>query len=62
MNARTCTRTHRHTHAHMYVYAQSIGQLTYLRPFVEDFSPAWLAGNSMALVAGAMALVYIAGV
>jgi hypothetical protein len=46
----------------MYVYAQSIGQLTYLRPFVEDFSPAWLAGNSMALVAGAMALVYIAGV
>ncbi|KAF5829197.1 SecY/SEC61-alpha family [Dunaliella salina] len=39
---------------------QALGQLTYLRPFVEDFSPVWLASNSMALVAGAMALVYIA--
>lgn len=40
--------------------SQSIGQLTYIRPFVEDFNPAWLAGSSCALVAGAMALVYIA--
>ncbi len=39
---------------------QSIGQLTYIRPFVEDFSPAWLAGSTCALTAGAMALVYIA--
>jgi preprotein translocase subunit SecY len=27
---------------------------------VEDFSPAWLAGNTLALTAGAMALVYLA--
>ncbi len=39
---------------------QSIGTLTYLRPFVEDFSPGWLAGSTCGLVAGAMALVYIA--
>ena len=31
-----------------------------LRPYVEDFSPAWLAGNTCALTAGALALVYIA--
>ncbi len=37
-----------------------MGQLFYIRPFVDDFSPAWLAGSSTALVAGAMALVYIA--
>jgi protein transport protein SEC61 subunit alpha len=39
---------------------QSVGTLTYIRPFVDDFSPVWLAGSSCALVAGAMALVYIA--
>lgn len=43
------------------MHTQALGQLTYLRPFVEDFSPMWLATNTMALVAGAMALVYIAG-
>lgn len=41
--------------------AQSIGQLTYIRPFVDDFSPTWVASSSCALVAGAMALLYIAG-
>jgi preprotein translocase subunit SecY len=39
---------------------QAVGQLTYIRPFVEDFNPGWLAGSSCALVAGAMSLVYIA--
>jgi len=46
--------------AFVFAIVQALGQLTYLRPFVEDFSPVWLASNSMALVAGAMALVYIA--
>lgn len=39
---------------------QSLGQLTYLRPYVEDFNATWLLSNSMALTAGAMALVYLA--
>jgi preprotein translocase subunit SecY len=39
---------------------QAVGQLTYLRPYVTDFSPEWLAGSALALVAGAMSLVYIA--
>ncbi|GFR48827.1 hypothetical protein Agub_g10780 [Astrephomene gubernaculifera] len=39
---------------------QAAGQLFYIRPYVEDFTPAWLAGSSCALVAGALALVYIA--
>lgn len=39
---------------------QAVGQLTYIRPFVDDFSPGWLASSTCALVAGAMALVYIA--
>lgn len=34
--------------------------MTYIRPYVDDFSPMWLAGNACALTAGAMALVYIA--
>ena len=37
-----------------------MGQLTYLRPYVTDFTPEWLAGSTLALVAGAMSLVYIA--
>jgi hypothetical protein len=39
---------------------QSLGQLTYLRPYVDDFTPTWLVTNSLALTAGAMALVYLA--
>jgi protein transport protein SEC61 subunit alpha len=39
---------------------KAVGQLTYLRPYVTDFSPEWLAGSTLALVAGAMSLVYIA--
>lgn len=40
---------------------QAVGQLTYIRPYVTDFSPEWLLGSSMSLVAGAMALIYVAG-
>jgi preprotein translocase SecY subunit len=46
--------------AFVFAIAQAVGQLTYIRPYVEDFSPAWLAGSTAALVAGAMALVYTA--
>lgn len=40
---------------------QAVGQLSYIRPYVTDFSPEWLASSSLALVAGAMGLIYIAG-
>ncbi|PNW72115.1 hypothetical protein CHLRE_16g681900v5 [Chlamydomonas reinhardtii] len=46
--------------AFAFAIVQAVGQLFYIRPFVDDFSPAWVAGSSTALVAGAMALVYIA--
>lgn len=39
---------------------QAVGQLTYIRPYVTDFTPEWVFGSATALVAGAMALVYIA--
>ena len=38
----------------MFAIAQAVGQLTYLRPYVTDFSPEWLAGSTLALVAGAL--------
>eukprot|EP00878_Enallax_costatus_P027408 GHUV01029506.1.p1 GENE.GHUV01029506.1~~GHUV01029506.1.p1 ORF type:complete len:158 (-),score=39.30 GHUV01029506.1:147-620(-) len=40
---------------------QAIGQLTYIRPYVTDFSPEWLFTSSLSLVAGALGLIYIAG-
>lgn len=43
-----------------FAIVQAVGQLFYIRPFVDDFTPGWLAGSSCALVAGALALVYIA--
>ncbi|GAX74425.1 hypothetical protein CEUSTIGMA_g1874.t1 [Chlamydomonas eustigma] len=46
--------------AFVFAIMQSVGQLLYIRPFVEDFSPAWLASNTCALTAGALALIYIA--
>jgi hypothetical protein len=39
--------------------AQAVGQLTYLRPYVEDFSAGWLAENTVLLTTGAMILVYV---
>ncbi|KAL4445416.1 hypothetical protein ABPG77_011241 [Micractinium sp. CCAP 211/92] len=44
----------------VFAVAQAVGQLTYLRPFVDDFSPGWLAENTVLLTAGAMILVYVA--
>eukprot|EP00798_Chlamydomonas_sp_ICE-L_P023324 gene23324-30566_t len=46
--------------AFVFAIVQSVGQLTYIRPYVTDFSPEWLFNNTCALTAGAMALVYIA--
>ena len=38
---------------------QSVGQLSYIRPFVTDFSPLWLAESTATLTAGAMILVHV---
>ncbi|KAG2501670.1 hypothetical protein HYH03_000173 [Edaphochlamys debaryana] len=46
--------------AFVFAIVQAVGQLFYIRPFVDDFSGGWVAGSACALVAGAMALVYIA--
>lgn len=43
----------------VFAVAQAVGQLTYLRPFVDDFSPGWLAENTVLLTAGSMILVYV---
>ncbi|GAB4816752.1 hypothetical protein N2152v2_003798 [Parachlorella kessleri] len=43
-----------------FAVAQAYGQLTYISPFVEDFSPAWLIANVLSLTAGAMVLVHVA--
>ena len=43
-----------------FAVAQSVGQLSYLKPYVEDFSTQWFIGNTLLLTGGAMALVYIA--
>ena len=42
-----------------FAVAQAAGQLTYLRPYVDDFSAGWLAENVVLLTAGAMILVYV---
>lgn len=42
--------------------AQAAGQLGYVRPFVEDWSPQWALASGASLVAGAMILVHIADV
>eukprot|EP00879_Flechtneria_rotunda_P009479 GHRR01009922.1.p1 GENE.GHRR01009922.1~~GHRR01009922.1.p1 ORF type:complete len:524 (+),score=189.12 GHRR01009922.1:267-1838(+) len=46
--------------AFVFAIAQAIGQLTYIRPYVTDFSPEWLFSSSLSLVAGSLALIYIA--
>ncbi|KFM26004.1 Preprotein translocase subunit SECY, chloroplastic [Auxenochlorella protothecoides] len=43
-----------------FAVAQAVGQLTYLRPYVPDFSLYWLASNSLVLTTGAMILVFVA--
>jgi SecY len=42
-----------------FAVAQSIGQLNYIRPFVDDYSSEWLLVNSLTLTAGAMILVHV---
>lgn len=44
----------------VFAVAQSVGQLTYIRPYVTDFSPEWLLVNALTLTAGAMTLIHIA--
>jgi len=46
--------------AFVFAIAQAVGQLTYLRPYVSDFTPEWLFGSATALVAGSLSLIYIA--
>ncbi len=43
----------------VFALAQSVGQLTYIRPYVTDFGPEWLLVNSLSLTAGAMVLVHV---
>lgn len=46
----------------IFAVAQAAGQLSYVRPFVEDWSPEWALASGASLVAGAMILVHIADV
>lgn len=43
-----------------FAVAQAVGQLTYIRPYVDDFSADWLLGSVVTLTAGAMILVHVA--
>jgi len=43
-----------------FAVVQSIGQLSYLRPYVDDFSTAWFVQSTVLLTGGAMFLVYLA--
>ena len=43
----------------VFAIAQSVGQLTYIRPYVTDFNFDWLLVNSVSLTAGAMILVHV---
>ena len=43
----------------VFAVVQSVGQLSYIRPFVTDFSPFWLADSVATLTAGAMILVWV---
>lgn len=43
----------------VFAIAQSVGQLTYIRPYVTDFGFDWLLVNSVSLTAGAMILVHV---
>ena len=46
----------------VFAAAQAAGQLSYVRPYVEDWSPEWAIASGASLVAGAMILVHIADV
>lgn len=43
-----------------FAVVQAAGQLSYIRPYVDDFSTDWLVSGVITLTAGAVILVYIA--
>lgn len=43
-----------------FAVVQSTGQLTYIRPYVDDWSIDWLAGGVLTLTTGAMIMVHVA--
>ena len=43
----------------VFAVVQSVGQLSYIRPYVTDFSPFWFADSVATLTAGAMILVLV---
>lgn len=43
-----------------FAIVQATGQLTYIRPYVDDWSAEWLAGGVLTLTAGAVILVHVA--
>jgi hypothetical protein len=43
----------------MWRTTQAVGQVLYVRPYVEDLDFAFLASSSLSLTAGAMILLYI---
>lgn len=44
----------------VFACVQAAGQLSYVRPYVDDWSPGWAVGSGITLVAGAMMLIYVA--
>jgi protein transport protein SEC61 subunit alpha len=43
-----------------FAVVQATGQLTYIRPYVDDWSVDWLAGGVITLTTGAMIMVHVA--
>ena len=43
-----------------FAVVQATGQLTYIRPYVDDWSIDWLAGGVLTLTTGAMIMVHVA--
>ena len=43
----------------MFALLQAVGALTFLRPYVADFSANWLIAETAVLVAGTMSLVFV---
>eukprot|EP00891_Asterochloris_glomerata_P001298 jgi/Astpho2/1298/Aster-06174 len=44
----------------LFAVGQAVGQLSYIRPFVTDFTPGWLLVNTLTLTAGSMVLIHVA--
>jgi protein transport protein SEC61 subunit alpha len=44
----------------VFAVVQATGQLTYIRPYVDDWSTSWLAAGVLTLTTGAMILVHVA--